>query len=258
MKLYFKYLGILFKSRMQYKVSFIMLALGQFLVTFTGFLGIFFLFERFHSVKGFSFEEVMLCFSVVIFSFSISECFARGFDSFSSLVRSGELDRILIRPRSVIFQVLTSKMEFAKFGRFIVALGVFIYAIPKCGVEWTPYKILVVSLMIIGGIAVFTALFMIYAAFSFFTIEGLEFMNIFTHGTQEFGRYPLSIYGKEVLLFYTFLIPIAPFQYYPFLYLIDRTDRAWYGLLPLTGFLFLIPAYAFFRFGLRRYRSTGS
>lgn len=258
MKLYIKYLGILFKSRMQYKVSFIMLTLGQFLVTFTGFLGIFFLFARFHSVKGYSFEEVMLCFSVVTLSFSIAECFARGFDSFSGLVKSGELDRILIRPKSVIFQVLTSKMEFSRFGRFAVALAVFTYAAPKSGVGWTPYKVLAISLMIIGGIAVYTALFMIYAAFSFFTIEGLEFMNIFTDGTKEFGRYPLSIYGREVLLFYTFIIPIAPFQYYPFLYLIGQTDRTWYGLLPLTGFLFMIPAYAFFRFGLRRYRSTGS
>ncbi|MBR6917575.1 MAG: ABC-2 family transporter protein [Clostridia bacterium] len=258
MKLYFKYLGILFKSRMQYKVSFIMLTLGQFLLTFTGFLGIFFMFERFHSVKGYSFEEVLLCFSVVTLSFSISECFARGFDSFSGLVKSGELDRILIRPRSVTFQVLTSRMEFSRFGRFAVALGVFICAVSKSGVVWTPYKILVVSLMMIGGIAVYSALFMIYAAFSFFTIEGLEFMNIFTDGTKEFGRYPLSIYGREVLLFYTFLIPIAPFQYYPFIYLIGNTQRAWYGLLPLTGFLFLIPAYAFFRFGLKKYRSTGS
>ncbi|MBR0303599.1 MAG: ABC-2 family transporter protein [Clostridia bacterium] len=258
MKLYFKYIGILFKSRMQYKVSFFMTAFGQFLITFTGFAGIFFLFERFHSVKGFDFPETLLCFATVTFSFSIAECFFRGFDSFAALIKSGELDRILIRPRGVIFQVLTSKMEFTRVGRFLTALFVFIYAAPASGVRWNAEKILIVFLMIAGGVSVFSGLFMIYAGFSFFTIEGLEFMNIFTDGTKEFGRYPLSIYGRELLLFYTFVIPIAPFQYYPFLYLIGQTDRAWYGLLPLTGFLFIIPALAFFRFGLRRYRSTGS
>ena len=243
---------------MQYKTSFFMTAFGHFLISFTGFVGMYFLFARFHSVNGFSFEDLLLCFSTVNLSFALSECFARGFDSFAGLVRTGDLDRILIRPRSVVFQVLTSKMEFSRVGRLLCAVMVFIYAAPRCGVRWSAGNVCILCLMIAGGVAVFTALFMIYAGFSFFTIEGLEFMNIFTHGTKEFGRYPLSIYGKELLLLYTFIIPIAPFQYYPFLYLIGRTDRVWYAFLPLTCFLFLIPAYAFFRFGLRRYRSTGS
>lgn len=258
MKLYFKYLGILFKSRMQYKASFFMQSLGHFIISFTGLAGMYFLFDRFHAIKGYSFQNVLLCFSVVSFAFSIAECFVRGFDSFSSLIRSGELDRILIRPRSVVFQVLTSKMEFTRVGRFLTATVVLIYALPRCGVRWSFGKALILFLMILGGVAVFSALFMIYAGFSFFTIEGLEFMNIFTDGTKEFGRYPLSIYGKTLLLLYTFIIPIAPFQYYPFLYLIGHSDRAWYGLLPLTGFIFLVPAYAFFRFGLGKYVSTGS
>ena len=40
MKLYFKYVGMLLKSQMQYKASFIMTALGQFLVSLTAFLGV--------------------------------------------------------------------------------------------------------------------------------------------------------------------------------------------------------------------------
>ena len=112
--------------------------------------------------------------------------------------------------------------------------------------------------MLIGGIAVFSGLFILYAALSFFTIEGLEFMNIFTDGSREFGRYPLSVYGEGILKFYTYIIPIALFQYYPFLYLIGRSDDFRLSLLPLLGFLFVIPCYAFFRFGLRHYQSTGS
>lgn len=122
----------------------------------------------------------------------------------------------------------------------------------------TADKVLAVILMLLGGVAVFSALFILYAGFSFFTIEGLEFMNIFTDGSREFGMYPLSVYGEGVLKFYTYCIPIALFQYYPFLYLVGRSDDVRLIFLPLLGFLFLIPCYAFFRFGLRRYKSTGS
>ena len=37
----------------------------------------------------------------------------------------------------------------------------------------------------VSGVAVFSSLFVLYAGFSFFTIEGLEFMNIFTDGPRE-------------------------------------------------------------------------
>jgi ABC-2 type transport system permease protein len=112
--------------------------------------------------------------------------------------------------------------------------------------------------MLIGGIAVISSLFVLYAGISFFTIEGLEFMNIFTDGSREFGKYPLSIYGEGILKFCTYVIPIALFQYYPLLYLIGRSGNVSFIFLPLLGFVFMIPCYLFFRLGVRKYKSTGS
>lgn len=258
MKLYFRYLSMLLKSQMQYKASFFMMVVGQFLVSFTTFLGMWFMFDRIQSVDGFTFSEVLLCFALMLLAFSATECFARGFDRFPALIRSGELDRILVRPRGVIFQVLTANVEFSRMGRFAQAILVLAYAIPTSGIVWTGDKILTLTLMFVGGLGVFTALFVLYAGISFFTIEGLEFMNIFTDGSREFGRYPLSIYGEGVLKFLTYVIPVALFQYYPLLYLTGRSQNQGLIFLPLLGMLFLIPCYLFFRFGLRKYQSTGS
>ena len=105
---------------------------------------------------------------------------------------------------------------------------------------------------------IFAGLFLFYAGTSFFTIEGLEVLNIFIYGGREFGSYPAVIYGKAILKFWTFVIPMAMIQYYPLLFLLGRTDSLWYALSPLTTLIFLIPAYLFWRFGLRHYRSTGS
>lgn len=256
--LYKRYLSMLLKSQLQYKASFAMTAVGQFLVSFTTFLSMYFMFTRFHQVDGYSFSQVLLCFSVVLVAFSFTECFARGFDVFPRLIRTGELDRILVRPRGVVFQVLTSTMEFTRFGRFLQAVLVLAYAIPNSGILWTWDKLITLVNMFLGGTAVFAGLFILYAGFSFFTIDGLEFMNIFTDGSREFGKYPLSIYGEGVLKLLTYVIPIALFQYYPFLYLIGHTQNRWMMVLPLVGFLFLLPCYGFFRLGLSRYQSAGS
>jgi len=112
--------------------------------------------------------------------------------------------------------------------------------------------------MILCGMLIFFGLFLVYAAFTFFTMEGLEFMNVLTDGGREFGTYPYSIYGDGILKFLTYVIPLALFQYYPLLYLLGKEQSPLYMLTPLLGLLFLIPCYAFFRFGSRRYKSTGS
>ena len=258
MSLYLKFLAMHFKSQMQYKVSFFLTVIGQFLVSFSTFLGIYFMFTRLNIVDDFAFEQALLCFAVVLMAFSLAEMLGRGFDLFPQMLGNGEFDRALVRPRNIVFQVLAAKMEFTRIGRLLQAIIVFCYAIPNSGIAWAADKIITVCLMIICGSLIFFALFIIYAAFSFFTIEGLEFMNVLTDGGREFGRYPFSIYGKNILKFLTFIVPLALFQYYPLLYLLDREKSTLYMFAPIIGLLFLIPSYIFFRAGLRKYKSTGS
>jgi len=243
---------------MQYKASFFMTFIGNFFVSFTVVIGIFFMFTRFNQVDGFTLEEVLLCYAVMFASFSMAECFARGFDHFPLMLGNGEFDRALVRPRPIIFQVLAMKIDFNRLARVVPAALVFIYAIPRSGVDWTPDRILTLILMVVCGMFLFFGLFLIYAAFTFFTTEGLEFMNIFTDGGREHGQYPFVIYGEGVLRFLTFVIPLALVQYYPLMYLLGHTDNIFYMFTPILALLFLIPAYGFFRFGLSRYRSTGS
>lgn len=258
MKLYLKFISLHVRCQMQYKVSFFLTALGQFLVSFSAFLGIYFMFSRFKAIDGFTYEQVLLCFAVVLMAFSIAECLGRGFDAFPSMISNGEFDRALVRPRGEVFLVLASQLELTRIGRLLQAVAVFCYAIPVCGVTWSADKVITLVLTVTCGSLIFFGLFLIYAAFSFFTIEGLEFMNVFTDGGREFGRYPFSAYGQGVLKFLTYVIPLALFQYYPLLYLIDATDKSWYMLTPLFGLVFLLPCYGLWRFGLKKYKSTGS
>lgn len=257
-KLYGRFLSIHLRSAMQYKASFIMTFLGQFLGSFSAFLGISFMFMRFDSVEGYTYSETLLCFSTILMAFAIAECFARGLDRFPSIISNGEFDRMLVRPRGEIFQVLTSKIEFSRVGRLLQASLVLAYAIPTCGVEFTLMKVLCLVLMILCGAVLFSGVFVVFAFFCFFTTEGLEFMNIFTDGMREYGKYPLAVYGRDILTFYTYVIPFALVQYYPFLYLIGRVDSPLYLLLPPLSALFLVPALILWRIGVRHYRSTGS
>ena len=258
MKLYLKYFSIHLKSQMQYKISFMLLTFGNFCMQFSTFLGVYFMFYVFHDVDGFTYNQVLLCFAVVIMAFSFAEMFGRGFDQFPRMLANGEFDRALVRPKSAVFQIVASRIHFVRIGATLQAVVVLFLAIPGSGVVWVWYKVLTLCLMIICGSLIFFTLFLIQASFAFFTTEGLDFVNVLTYGGRDHGRYPYSIYGKEVLRFLTFVIPLALFQYYPLLYLLDIEQSVFFMLTPLLGLIFLLPGYLFFRTGLHHYKSTGS
>lgn len=260
MRLYISYIKILLKAQMQYRISFWLLSAGQFFIPFSVFAGLYFLFERFGSISGWSFYEVALCFSIVHMAFSISECYARGFDAFSGMVVNGDFDRVLVRPRSTFLQVLGSKFEFTRIGRLFQGMAVFILALLNLQIQWNILKIITLLLMIISGVFVFTGIFILAATLCFWTIQGIEVANIFTDGGREISQYPLNIYKKWITRFFTFVIPFGCVNYLPLLYILDRAggSEIAYMLAPLYGILSIIPCLLIWRFGVRHYRSTGS
>lgn len=258
MRLYWNYFLMELKSQMQYKISFLLTTLGQFLTAFTSFFGIKFIFSRISGIDDFTYGQVLLCFSVIMLSFSIGEMIGGGLAVFPNLLREGELDRILVRPRRIIPQLIVPNMDFSRLGLLLQAVIVLCIAVPVSGIQWTPQKALVFGMMIICGSVIFFCLFLMIAAFAFFIIGSLDFLNIFTYGMRQFGRYPFSVYGDTILRFLTFVVPLALVQYYPLLYLLDREDSFLYMISPLLSLLFLLPTLLLYRIGLRNYKSTGS
>jgi ABC-2 type transport system permease protein len=260
MKLYFQYLSLLFKAQMQYRASFLMLTAGQFFFPFTVFAGMYLMFERFGGLKGWDFFEAALIFGIVNMAFSVSECFARGFDAFSRLVVSGEFDRLLLRPRGTIVQVLGSQFEFTRIGRMLQSAAVLIWAIANLPVEWNAVKIAALLLTIVGGVLIFVGIYMLMATICFWTIQGLEVAAILTDGGRELAQFPLNIYEKWVAVVCTFIIPFGCVSYLPVMYILDKADGPGflYACMPLAGLLFLVPCVLVWHWGVRHYRSTGS
>lgn len=257
MKLYFKFMSIHLRSAMTYRWSFLFSCLGHLLITTNVFFSVVFLLDRFDSVGGYTLPQLALCFSTILAATSLAECFCRGFDSFARILAQAQFDRLMVRPRSLAFQVLCQDMKPTMLARLLQAAVMLLWAIPSGAVAWTPAKALVLALMVLCGAAIFFGLFLMNAAICFFTLESVETLNIFLDGPREYGKYPFGIYGRPVLLTLTFLVPLALVQHWPLQYLFD-CGPAWYSLLPLVSLVFLIPCLLLWRLGVRHYRSTGS
>lgn len=245
---------------MEYRTSFILLSIGQFFVPFLTFISIFMFFQRFPSIGGWSLYEVALCYSVTHIAFSLSECFARGLDNFSSTVVSGDFDRILVRPRATLLQVLGSKFEFTRIGRLAQSIIVLVFSLSNLNIDWNSYKIVTLTFMIISGVFIFAGIYMLGAVLCFWTIEGLEVVNIFTDGGREMAQYPLNIYKEWIRKFFTFIIPFGAVNYLPLMFILDKVqgNSFMYMCIPLFGLLFIVPCIFLWNFGVIHYKSTGS
>ncbi|MCL2199373.1 MAG: ABC-2 family transporter protein [Defluviitaleaceae bacterium] len=260
MKLYFKYVRLLLKSQTQYKASFALLLFSQFLYPFVSFAGIYLLFERFGNIHGWTMFEVFVSYAVIVMSFAVAECFSRGFDQFSNMIRTGLFDRVLVRPRGTVVQVLGSGFDIKRLSPFLFSVVVLILAIVFGDIQWTFVRAVMLFNMIVGGTVIFSGIYMLQATVSFWTIDGLEFANIFTHGIRQHAIYPLDIFPRGITIFLTFIIPFGTITYFPLQYLLGRIDgMGWlYAFMPLAGALFIVPCILAWRFGVRKYTSAGS
>ena len=258
MKLYFKYFTTQIKANMTYRASTLFASLGQLLGTITTLIGIYLLFGKFDHLSDYSFKHILLTYAIVIFVFSFDEMIFRGFDEFDKLVSTGEMDRLLLRPRNLVLQICGYKIEPMKLGRVLFGLALIIFACINLGIEWTFLKVLIVIEMIISGIITFFGVYLFTASITIFTINRAEFINIFTDGGRELCYYPLDIFKKFISRLFTFIIPFATFNYMPLRFLLGFSDASvWNIIYPLISIVFCIIGYFVFNLCMRKYKSCG-
>lgn len=258
MKLYIKSLKLHLQSELEYKSSFIMSLISQFFVFFSYYFVILSLFECFGNLKGYTRFQVLLCFAIINFGFSFCEIFFKGLDHFDNLIIDGYFDRLLVRPKNLIFQVLIYEMDFGKLSRLFQSIIILIVSLLFLNVEFDIYKLICLIFMLCSSIIIYFNIFLVAASYCFYTIKSLEVRNIFTDGSKYLTQYPINIYKKSVMFIFTYILPFAFINYYPLLYIIDKTDNIWYIFSPLIIFLYLpVSVYIFYK-GVKHYNSIGS
>ena len=237
MSLYLKYFKVHFKSELQYKLSFIMSFIAQFFVFFGYYFTIICLFDKFSNIKGFTMYEVLLTFGVIQFGFSFCETFFRGVDQFDDLIISGNFDRLIIRPRNILLQVFCEQVSLIKFSRFLQSIIVLIIAVYNVDIEWNALKVITLLCMLLSSIFIFLSILIVAAAYCFLTIKGLEVRNVLTDGCKHMAQYPIGIFKKGFVFFFTYIIPFGFVNYFPLRYLLDYETNNIYVISPLVTIL---------------------
>jgi ABC-2 type transport system permease protein len=257
LRLYLRYLAISIRAQLAYPVTFAMKAVGHMLATGIEFLGIWALFSRFGSVGGWTLPEVALLYGTIDIAFAFADATSRGFDKLGDLLKAGDFDRMLVRPRSTVLQLLGYELQLMRIGRLAQGLAVLVWA--SGAIAWSAASVALLVGAIGGTVCLFIGIVVLQATSAFWTIESLEVWNAFTYGGNYAGQYPMAIYSRWFQRFFTAIVPLACTTYYPVRAILGRdTLDAWHAAAPLAGVAFLALALAVWRLGLRKHASTGS
>jgi len=259
-----KLIGASLRAQTQYPTSAIARTIGQFFGNGIEILAVWALFDRFGAVRGWEFGEVAVFYGFVHVMFAIADALSRGFDVLGTdLLRTGEFDRLLLRPRTLTLQLIGHEFRISRAGRLAQGLAVLFIGAQLVGLEWTAATIALALWAIAGGVALFFALLVLQGTLSFWTIQSLEVANVLTYGGVQAAQFPLSLYNDWLRGVLTFVIPLACVAYFPVVSILGHPDPlgspAWFApVAPVAGFVVLGLAFVAWRFGVRHYTSTGS
>lgn len=239
------------------------MAAGHFITSFVEAVGIWVLFERFGMLGGWSLAQVAFLYGIINCAFPPAEALARGFDVFGTeFVKTGDFDRVLLRPRGTLLQIAGYDFQLQRVGRLLQGILILGWAISALDIDWNFGRVALLLFTIVSGVVFFYALFIFQATLSFWATESLEIMNTLTYGGTETAQYPMFIYREGFWRFFTFVIPLGCISYFPALAILDLPDPLGSTLLlqvmaPLAGYVFFAAALLAWRFGTRHYTSAG-
>lgn len=132
-----------------------------------GFLGVFAIANVVGNLGEWSIYGVCLIFSLGAMTEAISRGLLDNVWSIGSFVRKGKLDIFLIRPASVLFQMLTFRMEFASLVSFFLPCSLMIWSLAKSGVECSISLIAFLIEFLVMGTILNSSLYLIFNPLKF-------------------------------------------------------------------------------------------
>jgi len=263
LKLYCKSMVMLLKSQLQYPASFLMQTVAQLVMEAGEFLAVILIVDRFDRLNQWMPGDLFFFFGVMSVTFYLTEFFGRGVTgAFPGMVRMGELDTLLLRPRGVLTQVLCSAIDPRRVGCLAVGAAALVIGSRMAAVRWTAGKAFALAESVLFGGLLILGLFLIEAVFCIYSVKSVELVNALTYGGRSACQYPIDIYPRPLRLVFTVIAPFALVMHVPAAWILDKPLfgwPAWAALAsPLTGAALFAVTYTLFRRAMRHYRSTGS
>lgn len=248
----------------QYRKSFVLGAIAQFLMYGAQFLMLWIIIEKFKTINGWQANEVLFLYGLNLGTYALAGFFFNPITSqLPQMIQNGTFDEVLTKPVNTLAYLVCRDFNTAYFSHLGLSAIVVIYALYELNIQFTMIDSLFFIAVIIGGMLIQSAALLITATPAFWIVNSGPIQSVLFFEMTQFIRYPLSIYNKIIQFILTFVLPYSFINYYPANYLLGKQETTLFHssfqyLTPIVGIVMFIAAYVFWKIGIRNYTSTGS
>lgn len=247
------------KKLMEYKADFLLGAVGLLFtqVIQIAFLGI--IFSQIPALIGWSFEQILFIYGFSLIAKALDHLFTDNLWMVGyRIIRKGEFDKYLTRPINTLYHVIAENFCVDAFGELLTCFLLLGYSIPKLGLPFYWYTIPLLLVVVVFATLIYTSLKIMTAAISFWTKASGHITHML-YMTNDFSKYPVSIYNKAVQTVITYIIPFAFTAYYPATFFLTGENPLFCigGTVVAGTVLFALALFIWHR-GLSAYESAGS
>ena len=256
---------ILLKSKLEYRFHFFMEIFINLFTYVVDFAAIWVLMEKFKSINGWNFYQVVLVYNMNLFSYGAACLFFYiPMRSLEAMVRDGNFDSLLIRPITPFTHLLLRQNYLGFLSHVILGIIVFLICFRNIGIIWSMSSIAFFSISLCGAIFIQAAVIIFTGSLNIKFIAANSVMNVLFYDIRSFVQYPIHIYPKVIQEILTFVIPYAFVNFYPARYLFHIKCGDWYMGYELCfgiffgGLVLFLGSIKFFSVMVNSYQGIGN
>lgn len=250
------------RAQRSYRTSFRLDVVAAGLVTVVEFAEIWVIFHNVDVLGGMGLPGVMIAFGLAEMTFAVADMVVGHCDELPVFLRAGTLDVFHLRPLPVLAQLITADLQLRRLARAVLGCVVLVLGTVLADVDWTWDRVLLLTVAVPSGVAIYAAMFVAAGGLQFFLVDGAESTNAFVYGGRYAGSQPASVWPRSLLVVFGLVFPVVVTGYLPALWLTGGvgTDllRPWLAwLAPVAAAWAVLAAACCWRVGLRSYQGGG-
>jgi len=259
-----KYLRLLKKtfsmelsSELAYKINFIIKSLGLIILDLIGPIIMLLIYTISSGIPGWRFEEFILFHGTFVFVIGLSHSLFFVFPlQVIENVRNGTFDKFLLKPFNPLLYLTFSSVDIEGFAEVFVGLALVLWAIIKLNIIIFSFNMMGYILLIIMALIFLYSLMVLISSLAFLFVKSFGLFDLLFK-ILDVGRYPMNIYGFEMKLIFTFILPIAVISFYPASVLLGTLSFLSLVEILTPVIVFLIFSIVMWNFAIKKYTSSG-
>lgn len=260
LKLYRVFLACAIKSKLVYKKDTIISIISFFISDTCQLLSLYLIIKNIPSLNGWGMYELAFMYGFSMFPKALDHFFTDALWMIGYFyVKTGELDRMLIRPVNPLFHAVAEVFQPAAMGELIMGIGLMIISIPKVHIIYSFGNIVLLLVAVIFGAVIFSALKLITCSVALWTKVSGQLVQI-VYNMNDFAKYPVSIYNKAFRFVLSYIIPFALFISVPVEIFFKGNYNPWIVSIEiiLVSVVLTTIGMLIWNKGIKKYESSGT